>query len=76
MNDPINLTVGGLLRALRDIASYYGNDTPIDIPTLTDADSERAAAPIIMHAERGVVADDWDLFRVDPSAGKAVAVIS
>lgn len=76
MEDQINLTVGGLLRSLQDIANRYGNDTPIVIPTLADADYEQATAPIIMHAKREVVADDWDLFHVDPAAGKAVAVIS
>lgn len=75
MDDQINLTVGGLLRALQDIAIRYGNDTPVVIPTLADADYEQATAPIIMHARRDPVPEDWDLFRVDP-LGEAVAVIS
>lgn len=75
MDDQINLTVGGLLRTLQDIAFRYGNDTPIVIPSLADADYEQATAPIIMHAKREPESDDWDLFNVDP-AGEAVAVIS
>lgn len=75
-NDQVNLTVGGLLRSLQLIASHYGNDTPIVIPSLADADYEQATAPIIMHAKREAVPDDWDLFRIDPGAGEAVAVIS
>ena len=75
MDDQINLTVGGLMRALQDIASRYGVDTPIALPSSADADYEQATAPIIMHAKREAVPDDWDLFHVDP-AGKAVAVIS
>lgn len=50
MNDQINLTVGGPLRALQ------------------------GAPPIIMHARREPVPDDWDLFHVEPD-GEAVAVI-
>lgn len=75
MDDQINLTVGGLMRALQDIANRYGNDTPVVIPSLADADYEQATAPITMHAEREVVPDEWDLFHVDP-AGETVAVIS
>ena len=75
MNDQINLTVGGLMRALQDIAFRYGVDTPIVLPSSADADYEQATAPIIMHAKRDAVRDDWDLFHVDP-AGNAVAVIS
>lgn len=75
MNDQINLTVGGLMRSLQDIAIRYGNDTPIVISTTADADYEQTAAPIIMHAKREEVPEDWDLFKVDPT-GEAVAVIS
>lgn len=70
----INLTVGGLMRELRDIASRYGSDIPVVIPTLADADYEQATAPIVLHAERERVPDDWDLFHGDPR-GEAVAVI-
>lgn len=63
MDDQINLTVGGLMRALQDIA------------TLADADYEQATAPFIMHANPDDTTDDWTLFKVDPT-GKAVAVIS
>lgn len=76
MDNQINLTVGGLMRALQDIANRYGNDTPIVIPSLADADYEQATAPFIMHARRESVPEDWDLFHVDPHAGEAVAVIS
>ena len=76
MDNQINLTVGGLMRALQDIAFRHGNDTPVVIPSSADADYEQATAPIIMHAKREVVPDDWDLFNVDPAAGEAVAVIS
>lgn len=75
MDDQINLTVGGLMRALQDIAMRYGNDTPVVIPTLADADYEQAAAPIIMHAKREVAPEDWDLFHVDPTS-EAIVVIS
>lgn len=74
-DDRVNLTVGGLMRELREIAARYGTDTPVVIFTAADADYEQATAPIIMHARRTPVPDDWDLFRVDP-AGEAVAVIS
>ena len=75
MDDRVNLTVGGLMRELQDIAFRYGNDTPIVIPTLADADYEQATAPIVMHALREAVPGDWDLFHVVPD-GDAVAVIS
>lgn len=75
MNDRLNLTVGGLMRELQEIAFRYGNDTPVVIPTMEDADYELATFPFIMHAQREAGPDDWDLFRVDP-AGEAVAVIS
>ena len=75
MDDRVNLTVGGLMRELQEIATRYGNDTPVVIPTLTDADYEQATAPIVMHGRRQTVPDDWDLFHVDP-AGSPVAVIS
>ena len=76
MDDQVNLTVGGLLRALQDLANRYGNDTPVVVPSPADADYEQATAPFIMHARREAVPDDWDLFHVDPVAGEAVAVIS
>lgn len=76
MNYQIDLTVGGLLRSLQDIAFRYGNDTPIVIPALADADYEQATAPVVMHAKREAVPDGWDLFHVDPAGGEAVAVIS
>ena len=75
MDDRINLTVGGLMRELQEIAFRYGNDTPVAIPTTADADYEQATAPIVMHARRELIPEDWDLFHVDP-AGEAVAVIS
>lgn len=70
----IHLTVGGLTRELQEIASRYGSDTPIVIPSAADADWEQATAPIVLHARREPVPDDWDLFHGDP-AGEAVAVI-
>lgn len=73
MNDRIYLTVNGLMRELQEIADRYGN-IPVVIPTEADADYEQATVPIVMHAEREVVADDWDLFHVTPT-GKAVMVI-
>lgn len=76
MKDQIYLTVGGLMRSLQDIAFRYGVDTPIVLPSSADADYEQATAPIIMHAKREAVPDDWDLFHIDPGAGEAVAVIS
>lgn len=75
MEDRINLTVGGLLRALQDIALRYGNDTPVVVPSIADADYEQATAPIIMRAGRESVPEEWDLFHIDPT-GEAVAVIS
>lgn len=75
MDDQIDLTVGGLLRALQDIANRYGNDTPVALPSLADADYEQATAPFITHAKRDDTADDWALFKVDPT-GEAIAVIS
>lgn len=74
MDDRTDLTVGGLMRELQEIASRYGNDTPVVLPTTADADYEQATAPIILHAKREVAPDDWDLFHVDPT-GEAVAVI-
>lgn len=75
MDDRTHLTVGGLMRELQEIAFRYGNDTPVALPTTADADYEQATVPIILHARREAVPDDWDLFHVDP-AGGAVAVIS
>lgn len=74
-NDRVDLTVGGLLRELQEIAFRYGNDTPVAIPTTADADYEQATAPIVMHAVREEVPDDWDFFNIAPD-GEAVAVIS
>lgn len=73
-DDRIHLTVGGLMRELQEIASRYGSDTPVAVPTTADADYEQAVAPIVMHAEQEPVPDDWDLFHVDPN-GAPVAVI-
>lgn len=75
MDDQVYLTVGGLLRSLQDIAVRYGNDTPVVIPTLADADYEQATVPIVMHGRREPVDGDWDLFHVAPS-GEPMAVIS
>lgn len=74
MDDQINLTVGGLLRALQGIAFRYGNDTPVVVPTLADADYEQATAPFIMHANVDDTTDDETMFKIDPT-GVAVAVI-
>lgn len=74
-DDRVDLTVGGLLRELKDIALRYGNDTPVVIPTTADADYEQATAPIVMHAMREEVPNDWDFFNITPHGG-AVAVIS
>lgn len=75
MNDRTHLTVGGLLHDLQEISFRYGNDTPVVIATTADADYEQATAPIVMHAKREVVPDDWDLFHVEPD-GEPVLVIS
>ena len=74
MDSRIYLTIGGLRRALQEIALRYGDDTPVVTCTTTDADYEQATAPIVMHARREKVPDDWDLFHIDPT-GEAVAVI-
>ena len=74
MDDTTHLTVNGLMRELREIASRYGN-IPVVTVTAADADYEQAAAPFIMHGRREPVPDDWDLFHVSPD-GEAVAVIS
>lgn len=74
-NDRVDLTVGGLLQSLQEIASRYGNETPVVIPTIADADYEQATAPIVMHAVREEIPDDWDFFNIAPD-GEAVAVIS
>lgn len=70
-----SLTVGGLMRELQEIASRYGNDTPVVVPTTADADYEQAAAPIVMHARREPVPGDWDLFHIDPT-DEGVVVLS
>lgn len=75
MDDRVNLTIGGLMRELQELAFRYGNDTPVVLPSQADADYEQATAPIIMHAEREEVPDDWDFFHVTPD-GEPVAVIS
>ena len=75
MDDRVNLTIGGLMRELQELAFRYGNDTPVVIPTTADADYEQATAPIILHAKREEVPGDWDLFHADPTS-EAVAVIS
>lgn len=69
------LTVGQLLRDLQDVAFRYGNDTPVVVPTIADADYEQAAPVSVLHARRKPLAGDWDLFDGDP-IGEAVAVIS
>ena len=75
IDDRIYLTIGGLMRELQELASRYGNDVPVVTHTEADADYEQCTAPIIMHARREPVHDDWDLFHIDPT-GEAVAVIS
>ncbi len=75
MNDRLNLTVGGLMRELQEVASRHGNDTPVVLPTAEDADYERATAPFVMHARREAGPNDWDLFCIDLT-GEAVVVIS
>lgn len=74
-DDRTDLTVGGLMRELQEIAFRYGNDTPVILPTTADADYEQATAPIVLHAKREEGPDDWDLFHITPT-GEAVAVIS
>lgn len=74
MDNTTHLTVDGLARELREIASRYGN-IPVVTVTAADADYEQATAPFVMHARRVPVPDDWDLFHVIPD-GEAVAVIS
>ena len=75
MDDQINLTVGGPLHALQDIADRCGNDTPVAAPTLEAADYERAAAPFTMRAKPDDATGDWTVYKLDPD-GEAVAVIS
>lgn len=74
-DDRVDLTVGGLMRELQEIAFRYGNDTPVVIPTTADADYEQATAPVVLHADREQVPDDWDFFHIAPY-GEAVMVIS
>lgn len=75
MNDQTDLTVGGLLRALQDIANRYGNDTPVVLPSLMGADYEQATGPVIMHARADNTTCDWTLFKAD-TAGETVVAIS
>lgn len=74
VDNQVDLTVEGLLHALQDIASRYGGDVPIVRPAAIGEDYEQATAPIILHADRKVTRDGWDLFSVSPT-GEAVAVI-
>ena len=74
MDNRTYLTVGGLMSELQEIAFLYGN-IPVVVHTTADADYEQATAPIIMHARRQSVPDDWDLIHIDPT-GEAAAVIS
>ena len=74
MDDRVDLTVGGLMRELQEIAFRYGNDTPVAVPTAADADYEQATAPIVLHARRGPAPDEGDLFHIDRN-GAPVAVI-
>ena len=74
MDDRTHLTVNGLVRELLEVADRYGN-IPVVAPTTADADYEQATVPIIMHAKRERVPNDWDLFHVS-SSGEAVMVIS
>lgn len=69
------ITVGKLIKMLQSIAYNYGDWVPVVASTNGAHDYEQVAAPIIMHAKREEVPDDWDFFHVDP-AGEAVAVIS
>lgn len=74
MDNRTHLTVSGLMGALQEIAFRYG-DIPVAVSTTADADYEQATAPIVMHAKREAMPDDWDLFHIDP-ADEAVVVIS
>lgn len=74
MDNRTHLTAGGLMTELQEITFRYGN-IPIVLPTTEDADYEQATAPIVMHARREPVPNDWDLFHVAPT-GEAVVVIS
>ena len=74
MSHGFNVTVGVLRRQLQEIASQYGDDTPVVTFTGTDADYEQVTVPFVLHAERESVPDDWDLFHV-AATGEAVVVI-
>lgn len=75
MNGQVNLTVGGLMRALQDIADRYGNDAPVVVPSVLDADYEQATVPFVLRAKADDTSGDWPLFEVDPT-GEAIVVIS
>lgn len=75
VNDQVDLTVGGLLRALQDIANRCGNDTPVVLPSLMDADYEQATGPTVLHAKADDTTCDWPLYKADPT-GETVVVIS
>lgn len=74
MDNRIYLTVDGLMCELQKIADRHGN-IPVVTPSTAAADYEQATVPIVMHAKREVVHDDWDLFHVT-AGGEPVMVIS
>lgn len=74
MDNRTYLTASGLMSALQEITSRYG-DIPVVISTAADADYEQATAPAVLHVRREPVPDDWDLFHIDPT-GEAAMVIS
>lgn len=69
------LTIGQLMRQLRDAASRYGNDTPVAVIADGGIDYERADALVIINAVKTGCHASWDQYQAN-SDGTPMAVIS
>lgn len=69
-----SLTIGRLMRQLRDAAFRYGNDTPVAVLAGGVGYEQAAALSVVGVAKTGRVGG-WDQYQANP-AGAPVAVIS
>lgn len=70
-----SLTVGQLMKQLRDAAYRYGDDTPVAVLARGGLDYERADALSIINTVKEWRVGGWDQYRADRN-GTPMAVVS
>ena len=70
-----SLTIGQLMKQLRDAARRYGSDTPVAVLARGGLDYERADALAIINTVKTGRVGGWDQYRADAD-GTPMAVIS